>query len=291
MISLLDLFQNAKRDAHSLAMIALYDAPSAQLACDANADMILVGDSMGNVILGFDDTTKVLISDIARHTGAVVRGVAKSTRRETPVVADLPFATYDTPDDALRNSALLMNEGAHAVKLEGASESSLAAIRVLVANHIPVIGHIGFTPQSAAHLSGVVQGKTFEGAKQLLDEAQKIEDTGAIAIVLEAMPSVVAQEITRRLRISTIGIGAGVHCDAQVLVWHDLVGFSSRAPFRFVKRFAQIHDVLLDATTQFVAETHDKNFPDASHEYAMPDEELRKWQQFEPKRRGVKSEE
>ena len=279
MISLLQLFQNAKRDARTLAMIALYDAPSATLACDAKADILLVGDSLGNVILGFDDTTKVSIDDMARHTGAVVRGVAKSTRSEVPVVADLPFATYDTPEDALRNSVLLMNEGAHAVKLEGANESSLAAIRVLVQHHIPVIGHIGFTPQSAAHLSGIVQGKTFEGAKQLLDDAQNIEDAGAIAIVLEAMPSVVAAKITQRLTISTIGIGAGARCNAQVLVWHDLVGFSPRAPFRFVKRFAQIHDVLLDATRQFVNETHDKSFPDASHEYSMPDDELRKWQQ------------
>lgn len=279
MISLFDLFQNAKRDARTLAMIALYDAPTAALACDADADLILVGDSMGNVMLGFDDTTKVSIDDIARHTGAVVRGVKSSTRSDVPIVADLPFATYDTPDDALKNSAVLIKQGAHAVKLEGANESSLAAIRVLVQHHIPVIGHIGFTPQSAAHLSGIVQGKTLEGAKQLLDDAQNIEDAGAIAIVLEAMPSVVAAKITQRLTISTIGIGAGAHCDAQVLVWHDLVGFSPRAPFRFVKRFAQIHDVLLDATRQFVNETHDKSFPDASHEYSMPDEELRKWQQ------------
>lgn len=277
MISLSRLFSEAKNQQRPLAMIALYDAPTAQLACDANADVLLVGDSMGNVVLGFDNTLSVAVDDIARATGAVVRGVKSSTRSDVPVVADMPFASYATVADAVSNAARLMREGAHGVKLEGAGQSALAAIRALVESGVPVVGHLGFTPQSALSLRGVVQGKTADAARKLLDDALNLQNAGAIALVLEAIPSAVAQVVTERLDISTIGIGAGNLCDAQVLVWHDLVGFSSGAPFRFVKRYAQAREILLDATRQFVAETHAQSFPDASHEYSMSDEELALW--------------
>ncbi len=279
MIPLSRLFHQAKTANRALSMIALYDAPSAALACDAGADILLVGDSLGNVALGFENTLSVTVDDMARHTGAVVRGVRQSTRADVPVVADLPFASYATVADATENSARLMRQGAHAVKLEGAGANSLASVRAIVEMGAPVVGHIGYTPQSAMSLRGVVQGKTAASAQQLLDDALQLEAAGCVAIVLEAIPSVVAQTITQRLQISTIGIGAGAHCDGQVLVWHDLVGFSVAPPFKFVKQYAQIREVLLEATRGFVDETHARAFPNAHNEYSMSDDEAAKWQE------------
>lgn len=260
-------------------MIAVYDAPTAALCCESGADVLLVGDSLGNVILGFDSTVAVTLDMMLHHLGAVVRGAQKSGRPEVPVVADLPFGTYATSQDAARNGAALMQAGAHGVKLEGAGSSSLEAVRILTQMGAPVVGHVGFTPQSALVLNGVVQGKTAASARQLLDDARRLQDAGCVALVLEAVPSEVAQVVTQRLEMTTIGIGAGANCDGQVLVWHDLVGFSADAPFRFVKRFAQTHETLQAATRDFVEEVHRGSFPSRDNEYSMPDDERRQWLQ------------
>lgn len=262
-----------------MAMIAVYDAPTAALCCDAGADILLVGDSLGNVVLGFDSTVPVTLDMMLHHLGAVVRGAQKSVRPEVPVVADLPFGTYATEQDAGRNGAALMQAGAHGLKLEGAASSSLDAVRVLAQMGAPVVGHLGFTPQSALVLNGVVQGKTVASARQLLDDARRLQDAGCVALVLEAVPSEVAQIVTQQLDITTIGIGAGASCDGQVLVWHDLVGFSASAPFRFVKQFAQTHKTLQSATRAFVQEVHQESFPTRDNEYSMPDEERQQWLQ------------
>ncbi len=264
---------------HPLAMIAVYDAPTAALCCDVGADLLLVGDSLGNVVLGFDSTVSVTLDMMLHHLGAVVRGARQSSRNEVPVVADLSFGTYATTQDAARNGAALMQAGAHGLKLEGAASSSLDAVRVLTQMGAPVVGHLGFTPQSALVLNGVVQGKTAAAARQLLEDARRLQDEGCVAIVLEAVPSEVAQIVTQQLAITTIGIGAGATCDGQVLVWHDLVGLSSGAPFRFVKRFAQAHETLQDATRAFVQEVHQGNFPTRDNEYSMPDAELALWRE------------
>ncbi len=294
MISLLRVLRDAKNssrdelsndDSHSddsstrcapLAMIAVYDAPTAALCCQAGADLLLVGDSLGNVVLGFDSTVAVTTEMMLHHTGAVVRGMRNSAR-QVPVLADLPFASYASVDDAIRHSAALMRAGAHGVKLEGAGENVLRAVRTLTEMGAPVVGHLGFTPQSSGVLNGVVQGKTAENARRLLESAQLLESAGCVALVLEAIPSEVAQVVTQNLGIPTIGIGAGAGCDGQVLVWHDLVGFSAGKPFRFVKRFANAHETLANATRDFVEEVHSGAFPRRENQYAMPDKEREAW--------------
>ena len=258
-------------------MIAVYDAPTAQICCDAGADVLLVGDSLGNVVLGLDSTIPVTLEMMLHHTGAVARGAKKSMRADVPVVADLPFGSYATVAEAVQSGKTLMQNGAHGLKLEGAGESSLRAIRVLTEMGAPVVGHLGFTPQSSLVLNGVVQGKSAASARQLRDDALRLQDAGCVAIVLEAMPSEVAQIVTAELEISTIGIGAGASCDGQVLVWHDLVGFGSDAPFRFVKRYADAHETLLHATRTFVDEVHSSAFPTRDNEYSMPGEEREIW--------------
>lgn len=258
-------------------MISLYDAPSATLCSDAGADCLLVGDSLGNVILGYDDFVSVTMEDMIRHTGAVSRGARRSSRPNVPVVADLPFGTYTSVAEATRNGAALLRAGAHAVKLEGAGPASLAAIRSLIEMGAPVVGHLGFTPQSALNFSGVVQGKTGEAADLLLHGALALQEAGCSALVLEAVPMEVAASVTQALSIPTVGIGAGAGCDGQVLVWHDLIGLTPGPPLRFVKRYADARAVLADAARDYVEEVHSGAFPKAEHGWSMPETELEGW--------------
>jgi 3-methyl-2-oxobutanoate hydroxymethyltransferase len=271
------LLRNAKKRGARLAMVSLYDAPTAALSCDAGADLLLVGDSMGNVVLGHDTTVPVTMADIIHHTQAVVRGVRASTRPNVPVFADLPFGSYSTVEMAAQNGVELMRAGAHGVKLEGGHETALRAIRVLVESGAPVMGHLGYTPQSALQFENVVQGKTTESALRLLNEAHRLQEAGCCSMVLEVVPNEVAARITRDLAISTIGIGAGPHCDGQVLVWHDLVGFSP-GKFRFVKRYAEAREQLGVATRSFIDEVHGGDFPTTEHGWQMPEAQLQSWQ-------------
>ncbi len=278
MLSPLSVFAAKKRSGEKIAMISLYDAPSAQIACDAGADALLVGDSLGNVILGYPNTIPVTMEDMKRHTAAVVRGVAQSGRKDVPVVADLPFGSYATIEDAVKNSVALMQLGAHAVKLEGTTEGTPEnTITKLIQNGIPVMGHLGFTPQSLLTIDGVVQGKTLETAWPLISSAKFLSQSGCFAVVLEAVVQEVAALTTQVIEIATIGIGSGAECDGQVLVWNDLVGITPKT-FRFVQRYAETRSVWASAAESFITEVQASQFPLNTHAWQMePDklEELR----------------
>lgn len=275
----LQVFRDAKTNHSPIAMVSLYDAPTAALCCDAGVDILLVGDSMGNTILGLDGTVGVSMSDIAHHTQAVARGVSSSTRPAVPIVADLPFGSYATTAMAARNGAKLMRRGAHCLKLEGAGQSALEAVRVLTEMGAPVMGHIGFTPQSALRFGSALQGKTALDAARLLDEARALEAAGCCALLMEMMPDEVAARITREMAIATVGIGAGAGCDGQVLVWHDLTGLSPGKPFRFAKRYAEARELLSQAAREFVGEVHESEFPTAQHGWQMTENERELWRE------------
>jgi 3-methyl-2-oxobutanoate hydroxymethyltransferase len=279
----LHLFSAKKQQRERIAVISLYDAPSARLCCEAGVDALLVGDSLGNVILGYDSTVLVTMEDMERHAAAVVRGVQRSTRPEVPVIVDLPFGSYHGDYDSLaRNGTRLMQTGAQALKLEGGNAAAVQAVERLTQMGAPVMGHLGYTPQSALRLQQVVQGKTARSAMQLSAAARRLEEAGCFAIVLEAMPLEVAAYITATLTIPTIGIGAGPGCDGQVLVWHDLIGLTEHSPFRFVKQFAEMQSIVLDATAAYVHEVHTAEFPAAAHGWRMPSEEHEAWQRELP---------
>lgn len=253
--------QESKGTGQRVAMISLHDAPSARICCEAGADALLVGDSVGNTLLGFESTVAVDVEDMRRHTGAVARGVRSSSRPDVPVVADMPFASYHGGrSDVVRSGAALMREGASGLKIEGAGESALRAARLLIEMGAPVMGHIGFTPQSSGHFQRVVQGRDEEGAKRLLEDALRLEDAGVLAIVLEAVAPAAAALVTARLGIPTIGIGAGPECDGQVLVWNDLAGLTQSPP-TFARAFADARAVLSGAARSYVEAVHSKSFP------------------------------
>jgi len=277
MPSHLGVFAARKIANEPLAMISLYDAPTARLCCDAGVHAILVGDSLGNVVLGYENTVSVSVEEMRIFTAAVARGAKGSSAPQTPVVADLPFGSYATTESATRNTSELLRAGAHAVKLEGAGPNSLAAVRAVAEMGAPVMGHLGFTPQSALRLGGVVQGKTAGAARKLMDDARALQEAGCFAIVLEAVTSEVAAKITSELEISTIGIGAGAGCDGQVLVWHDLAGLGEEKPFRFVRRFAQAHETLGAAARDYVHAVQSRAFPAEAHGWKMAPDELQKW--------------
>lgn len=262
-------------------MISLYDAPTATLCCDAGADILLVGDSLGNVVLGHDNPVPVTVEDMIHHTSAVVRGVKSSSRPGVPVLADLPFGSYATLDLAVKNGADLMRAGAHAVKLEGAGPGALAAVGALVEMGVPVVGHLGFTPQSSLRFEGVVQGKTTRAATKLLEGAKKMEEAGCCGLVLEVVPEEVASRITEEIEISTIGIGAGAGCDAQVLVWHDLAGLTPDKSLRFVRKYADAYSLMEGAAESFVGEVRSGEFPGEEHGWKMDEDELRGWRNGE----------
>ncbi len=276
------LFREAREEGRAIAMISLYDAPSAALCCEAGADILLVGDSMGNVILGYDSPLSVTMEDIRHHTAAVVRGVKGSSRPEVPVIADLPFGSYASVESATKNAVALMRAGARGVKLEGAGARTLEAVGALVEMGVPMVGHLGFTPQSALRFGrSIVQGKTSESASRLLEEARRLEEAGCCALVLEVVTQEAARRITGELSISTVGIGAGPDCDGQVLVWHDLIGLDPEEPLRFVKRYAEVHELLREATREFVGEVHSGDFPGGERGWRMNEDELRDWESGE----------
>ncbi|ULL15598.1 3-methyl-2-oxobutanoate hydroxymethyltransferase [Paenibacillus sp. H1-7] len=259
-----------KTDGVPISVITAYDYPSAVLAEEAGVDVILVGDSLGNVVLGYDSTVPVTLDDMVYHTRAVVRG-AKSTF----VVADLPFMTYHgSIDQTLRNAARLMQEGvAHAVKMEGGAEIA-EAVAACTRAGIPVMGHIGLTPQSIHQIGGYkIQGKNSESARKLLEDAKALEQAGAFAVVLELMTEQLAAHISEELSIPTIGIGAGPHCDGQVLVFHDALGYASNiVPKRFVKEYASIGDTVRKGLIKYVEEVKNREFPAPSHSFQMEEE-------------------
>jgi 3-methyl-2-oxobutanoate hydroxymethyltransferase len=258
-----------------IVMVTAYDAPGGRLADAAGADIILVGDSAAMVVLGHDSTVPATVDEMLVLTRAVTRGA-----RRPLVVADMPFGSFQVSDEeAVANAVRFVKEaGADAVKLEGAGPT-LSRVHSLVGAGIPVMAHIGLTPQSATMLGGFkAQGRTADKARRLLEDAHALEAAGAFSLVLEAVPAPVAARITEELRIPTIGIGAGVDCDGQVLVWHDLLGlYEGRAP-RFVKQYADLAGEIRRALEAYAEDVRARRFPEEQHTYAMPDEELARFE-------------
>lgn len=253
-----------------LVMITAYDAPSARVVDSAGAEMILVGDSVAMVVLGYDDTLQVTIDDMCHHVAAVARA-----RPDALIVGDMPWMSYHVSrEDTVRNAAALVRAGAGCVKIEG-GKKRIDAVHAILDIEIPVMGHIGLTPQSVHALGGFrVQGKQLDAARVIVDDAVALADAGCFAIVLEAVPDGVARMVTDSVLVPTIGIGAGRHCDGQVLVWHDLLGFQApgrKAP-KFVRRYAELETAATDAVARFVADVREGRFPSSAETYHMADQ-------------------
>lgn len=252
-----------KGGAEPLVMVTAYDAPSARAVAAAGVDAILVGDSLGMVVLGFKDTLAVTVEDMARHTGAVAR-----TAPPQLIVADMPWTSYHTgPSDAVRNAVTLVRAGAGAVKLEGGAKR-LAVIRAILDAEVPVMGHLGLTPQSVMAMGGFrVQGRQPAEAKLLLEDAIALVESGCFSIVLEGVPEELAREITSVVAVPTFGIGAGAGCDGQVLVFHDIVGLSGTRPPRFARQYAQLEDLATTAISQWADDVRARRFPSPAETY------------------------
>ena len=248
-----------------LVMLTAYDAPGARLAAEAGVDLLLVGDSVAMVVLGYPDTLGVTIDDMVHHTAAVARG-----EPDALVVADLPWLSYHvSPRDTICNAARLIRAGAAAVKLEG-GKARVPMIEVLVTAEIPVMGHIGLTPQSVHAMGGFrVQGRTAEAAVELVESAKALEHAGCFAIVLEGVPADVAGLVTSAVDVPTIGIGAGPDCDGQVLVYHDVLGLQNDLRPRFVRRYADLAAETVDALGRFASDVRSGAFPSAQESYSM----------------------
>ncbi|MFN0153362.1 MAG: 3-methyl-2-oxobutanoate hydroxymethyltransferase [Gaiella sp.] len=273
--SLLDLSE-MKRKGEKIVMVTAYDAPGGKFAEDAGVDMILVGDSAAMVVLGYDATTVPVTMD---EMVILTRTVSRATNGPI-VVADLPFGSYQVSDeDAVRNAVRFVKEaGADVVKLEGAGPM-LSRVRAITDAGIPVMGHLGLTPQTATKLGGFkTQGKTAEAALRLVRDAHELVAAGCFAIVLEAVPGPVAAQVTAEVSVLTIGIGAGPHTDGQVLVYHDLLGLTEGHLPRFVKRYANLSAEIRDALQAYVAEVRGGEFPGVEHTYAMAPEEEAEFQ-------------
>lgn len=259
----------SKQRGERLVCLTAYDFPTARIVDEAGIDIILVGDSLGNVVLGYGNTVPVTLDEILIHLKAVRRAVQRAL-----LVADMPYGSFHTgADDAVRNALRLVKEGgAEAVKLEG-GHKRVQLVKRLVDEEIAVMGHIGLTPQSINKLGAYrVQGKTAVTARQLLDDARALEDAGAFAIVLEVVPREIASLITESISIPTIGIGAGAGCDIQVLVLHDMLGLSFGKLARFVRPYANLHEVITEAVTRYADDVRGGTYPSNDESYALPAE-------------------
>jgi len=248
-------------------MITAYSYPQAQCVDEAGIDIILVGDSLGMVELGYKDTVPVTMDEMLNHTKAVMRGVARAH-----IVGDMPFMSYNvSKEQAITNAGILYKDGgADSIKLEGGQEMA-ATVRAIVKAGIPVFGHIGLTPQTAGMLGGFkVQGKSLDQARKVVDDAVALEEAGVFAIVLEAMPRELAAEITRTVRIPTIGIGAGPDCDGQILVLHDMLGLTFQAQPKFARRYANIGEAISNAVRESCADVQSASFPSDAESYHAP---------------------
>ncbi|WP_050615399.1 3-methyl-2-oxobutanoate hydroxymethyltransferase [Bacillus testis] len=264
-------FVKMKESKEKIVMLTAYDYPSALLAEEAGVDMILVGDSLGMVVLGYDSTIPVTVDDMIHHTKAVKRGA-----KDTFIVTDMPFMSYHlSVDETLKNAARIMQEGqADAVKVEGAGDV-LYKISALTAAGVPVVAHLGLTPQSVGVLGGYkVQGKSAEEARALMENAKKCEEAGAIALVLECVPHQIARKIKEELHIPTIGIGAGEGTDGQVLVYHDVIQYGVKRLPKFVKSYMNANEQISAGLASYVKEVKSGEFPSLQHSFSMKEEEL-----------------
>jgi 3-methyl-2-oxobutanoate hydroxymethyltransferase len=265
--------RTAKVEGRRFSVLTAYDYTTAHLLDEAGVDCLLVGDSLGMTMLGYDNTLKVTMNDMLHHTKAVARG----TRRAL-LVGDMPFLSYHiNVEKAVRNAGRFIQEGgAQAVKLEGGRDV-IDKVRAIIKAQIPVMGHLGLTPQSVNAFGGFkVQGKDLEGARQMIDDALRLQDAGVFGIVLECVPDRLAEMITRQLSIPTIGIGAGVHCDAQVLVIQDLLGLYQQMRPKFVKTYALLGEEIISAVKAFISEVEEGRFPDRQHSFSMDESLLAK---------------
>jgi 3-methyl-2-oxobutanoate hydroxymethyltransferase len=249
-----------------LVMVTAYDTPTARMADEAGVDVILVGDSVAMVVLGYPDTLQVDLDDMVRHTAAVARA-----RTRALVVADLPWLSYHVDlGDTVRNAARLVRAGAQAVKLEGGRQR-LPAVRAIIDAQIPVMGHVGLTPQSLHVMGGYkVQGRETDAALRLVDDAVALSEAGCFALVIEGVPETVARMVTEAVPVPTIGIGAGPWCDGQVLVLHDLLGLHDEVPGKFVRRYADLKGVAVDALSRFASDVRARRFPSDEESYSLP---------------------
>lgn len=255
-----------------LVMVTAYDATQARTAAAAGVDMILVGDSLGNVVLGYESTASVTLADMLHHTAAVRRGAPSAF-----VVADLPFGTFQLgPEEALRAAVQLVQRGgADAVKLEGAGENELAAVRRIVAAGIPTVGHVGLLPQTATAQGGLrVQGRDEAGARLVLEGALALQAAGAFSVVLEAIPAALAELVSERLTVPTIGIGAGAACGGQVLVYHDILGLQEGPVLKMVRRYAEAGQISREAIAAFATEVRSGDFPSEENSFGIKEEIL-----------------
>src|SRR5881392_3353953 len=264
----------AMKGSAKIGMLTAYDYPSAKIADAAGADVILVGDSLGMVVLGLPDTLQVTVADMLHHTRAAARGTARAL-----LVGDMPYLSYHvSTEESVRNAGEFIRAGAHAVKIEGGKAQRVKTIQAILDAEIPVMGHIGLTPQSVNALGGFkLQGKNVDDARRLMDEAVALDQAGCFSIVLECVPSELAAMITERVSIPTIGIGAGPHCDGQVLVFHDLLGLYDAHTPKFVRRYAHIADEMRAAIGHYLDDIRAGRFPnDDSESFHMSNaEELR----------------
>lgn len=256
--------QEMKDRGEKIPMLTAYDYPSARMIDDAGVPIILVGDSVGDNVLGYRNTVPVTMDEMRHHLRAVARGT-----RRAHIVCDLPFMSYQADErEAVRNAGLLLKDGAHSVKPEG-GRKIVPTIRRMVEAGIPVLGHVGLTPQSVNQLSGYrVQGRDAEGADALVEDALALEDAGVYGIVLETIPADLARDVTHRVAVPTIGIGAGIHCDGQVLVFHDIFGINSGRKRRHVRRYASVREVISDATRQFMDDVRSGSFPSEDESFS-----------------------
>ncbi|MGO5111573.1 3-methyl-2-oxobutanoate hydroxymethyltransferase [Oscillospiraceae bacterium LCP25S3_E10] len=266
-------FKQSKQQGNKISMLTAYDYSTAKLMDEAGINAILVGDSLGNVVLGYEDTLSVTMDDMIHHGAAVARGV-----KNAMVVVDMPFMSYQTSVyDAVVNAGRLMKEGrASAVKLEGGKEVC-PQVKAITEAGVPVMGHLGLTPQSINALGGHrVQGKTQQAAQKLLDDARALQEAGAFAVVLECVPEKLAEKVTKELEIPTIGIGAGAGCDGQVLVYQDMLGMFSDFTPKFVKKFANVGQVMKEAFKSYIDEMQQGSFPSQEHCYSIDDDIIEK---------------
>lgn len=257
--------RKVRTGAEPLVMLTAYDAPGARVADEAGVDLILVGDSLAMVVLGYDDTLQVSIEDMVHHTAAVARA-----RPRPLVVADMPWLSYHVSvEETVRNAARLIRAGAEAVKLEGGTKR-VPMVEAIVGSEIPVMGHIGLTPQSLHAMGGFkVQGRSKDAATTLIEDAKALEDSGVFSIVLEGVPDEVAHMLTDAVSVPTIGIGAGAHCDGQVLVYHDVLGLQDRLIPKFVRRYADLKAASVTAVAAFAEDVRAGRFPSAEESYHL----------------------
>ncbi len=265
----------AMKGVQRIGMITAYDFPTAKIADAAGSDIILVGDSLGMVVLGYPDTLSVTVDDMIHHTRAVVRGTQRAL-----IVGDMPYLSYHVSvEESVRNAGRFVQAGAHAVKIEGGKPSRIRMVEAILDAEVPVMGHIGLTPQSVNALGGFkLQGKGADEARRLVDEAVALEQAGCFSLVLECVPAELAAFITERISIPTIGIGAGPACDGQVLVFHDLLGLYDGHKAKFVRRYANIGDEMRAAIARYLDDVREGRFPDVGTEsfHVGSDDELQK---------------